>query len=45
MSTLALGFTGIGVLELLLIAALGLFMLGVIGLVVFVAVKAAQKSG
>lgn len=36
---------GIGIGELLLLAALSLFMLGVTGPVVLVAVKAAQKSG
>ena len=46
MSTLAaMVFTGIGLWELLILGALSLFMLGVIGLIVFVAVKAAQKSG
>lgn len=44
MSTLAM-MVGIGIWELLIIAALSLFTLGVIGLIVFVAVKAAQKSG
>lgn len=44
MSTLALALNGIGILELLLIAGLSLFMLGVIALVVFVAVKVAMKS-
>lgn len=45
MSTLALMFRGIGVLEILIIAAVLLVTLGTIGLIVFVAVKAAQKSG
>jgi hypothetical protein len=38
-------FGGIGVLEILIIAAVLLVTLGAIGLIVFVAVKAAQKSG
>lgn len=43
MSTLAM-MVGIGIWEMLVIAAIGLFMLGVIGLVVFVAVKAALRT-
>ncbi len=45
MSTLALSIGGAGVWELLAIAAIAMFTLGVTGLIVFVAVKAAQKSG
>jgi hypothetical protein len=44
MSTLAMVIGGFGVFELLILAVVGIGMMAVLGLLVFISVKLAQKS-